>query len=115
MSLLENSIQVTNIVEKFLCNTQDIEENNGLQVIIEGYPPLAVFHLEGGEFYVTDDTCTHGDASLADGEIDGCEVECPFHAGAFDIKTGEACGAPCTIPLKTYKSMVKDDQVFLME
>lgn len=109
------NIQMTNIAEKFLCLASDVEQGEGLQVIIEGYPPLAVFHLEDGEFYVTDDTCTHGDASLADGEIDGCEVECPFHAGAFDIKTGEPCGAPCSIPLKTYTSFVRDGQVYLVE
>ncbi|WOE32504.1 MULTISPECIES: non-heme iron oxygenase ferredoxin subunit [unclassified Acinetobacter] len=109
------NIQVNNIAEKFLCLTSDIEEGEGLQVMIEGYPPLAVFHLDDGEFYVTDDTCTHGDVSLADGEVDGCEVECPFHAGAFDIKTGEPCGAPCSIPLKTYTSFVRDGQVYLME
>lgn len=109
------NIQMTNIAEKFLCLTSDVEQGEGWQVIIEGYPPLAVFHLEDGEFYVTDDTCTHGDASLADGEVDGCEVECPFHAGAFDIKTGEPCGAPCSIPLKTYTSFVRDGQVYLVE
>lgn len=108
------NIQVNNIAEKFLCLTSDIEQGAGLQVIIDSYPPLAVFHLEDGGFYVTDDTCTHGDASLADGEVDGCEVECPFHAGAFDIKTGEPCGAPCSIPLKTYTSFVRDGQVYLV-
>lgn len=109
------NIQVNNIAEKFLCLTSDIEQGEGLQVMIDGYPPLAVFHLEDGGFYVTDDTCTHGDASLADGEVDGCEVECPFHAGTFDIKTGEPCGAPCSIPLKTYTSFVRDGQVYLVE
>lgn len=109
------NIKMTNVAEKFLCLTSDVEQGEGLQVIIDGYPPLAVFHLEDGEFYVTDDTCTHGDASLADGEIDGCEVECPFHAGAFDIKTGEPCGVPCTIPLKTYQSIVREDKVYLVE
>ena len=88
------------------------KKHRGIEILTQ---PLAVFHLEDGEFYVTDDTCTHGDASLADGEIDGCEVECPFHAGAFDIKTGEPCGAPCTIPLKTYQSIVREDKVYLVE
>lgn len=109
------NIKMMNVAEQFLCLTSDIDQGEGLQVILEGYPPLAVFHLEDGEFYVTDDTCTHGDASLADGEIDGCEVECPFHAGAFDIKTGEPCGAPCTIPLKTYLSIVREDKIYLVE
>lgn len=109
------NIQMNNIAEKYLCLTSDVEQGAGLQVMIEGYPALAVFHLEDGGFYVTNDTCTHGDASLADGEIDGCEVECPFHAGAFDIKTGEPCGAPCSIPLKTYPSIVRSGQVYLVE
>lgn len=109
------NIPMTSVHEIFLCETADVEINAGLQVIIAGYPPLAVFHLENGEFYVTDDTCTHGDASLADGDVDGCEVECPFHAGAFDIKTGEPCGAPCSIPLKIYRSVVIQGKVFLVE
>ena len=109
------NIKMANIAEKFLCVTSAIEQGEGLQVIIDGYPPLAVFHLEDGEFYVTDDTCTHGDASLADGEIDGCEVECPFHAGTFDVTTGEPCSAPCSVRLKTYQSIVRDGAVFLIE
>ena len=39
------NIQMTNIAEKFLCLTSDVEQGEGLQVIIDGYPPLAVFHL----------------------------------------------------------------------
>lgn len=101
--------------ETYLCQTEVVPQGAGLQVNIAGYPPLAVFHLEDGRFFVTDDTCTHGDASLADGEVDGCEVECPFHAGAFDIITGEPCGAPCSIALKTYQSTVRDGQVLLIE
>ncbi|MDQ8934328.1 non-heme iron oxygenase ferredoxin subunit [Acinetobacter rudis] len=103
------------ITETYLCQVEDVQPSSGLQVNIVGYPTLAVFHLEDGRFFVTDDTCTHGDASLADGEVEGCEVECPFHAGAFDIITGEPCGAPCSIALKTYSCVVHHGQVFLVE
>ena len=41
--------------------------------------PIAVFNVDG-DFYAIDDTCTHQDASLADGWLDGCAVECPLHA-----------------------------------
>ena len=37
-------------------------------------PALAVFRL-GDEFFVTDDTCTHGDAFLSDGEVSSRAVE----------------------------------------
>ena len=110
-----NHTSINCIVEKFLCNTTQVEAGTGLQVILQGYPPLAVFHLNNGEFHVTADTCTHGNASLADGELEGEEVECPFHAGSFNVKTGAACSAPCHIPLRIYPSVVENGQVFLLE
>jgi len=48
------------------------------------------------------DRCTHAKASLADGFItEGC-IECPIHMGLFDVRTGRAVSAPCTIDLKVY-------------
>lgn len=94
----------------FLCKTSDVPEGSAKRVELAGRKPLAVFNLEGS-FHVTDDTCTHGEASLCDGEIDGDVVECPFHQGAFDIRTGKPAGAPCTIPLKTYEVVVERDNV----
>jgi nitrite reductase/ring-hydroxylating ferredoxin subunit len=35
-------------------------------------PPIAVFHTEEGELFAIDDTCTHQDASLADGWVEDC-------------------------------------------
>ena len=56
---------------------------------------MCLYNL-GGTIYATHDTCTHGQASLADGFIDGDEIECPLHQGLFQIATGKAVGAPCT-------------------
>ena len=109
------NIPVHAIAQIYLCDTDEVEVGMGLQVIVANYPKLAVFHLENGEFYVTNDTCTHGDASLADGEIEGYEVECPYHAGSFNIQTGAPCRAPCSIALKTYASRVVEGKVYLIE
>jgi nitrite reductase/ring-hydroxylating ferredoxin subunit len=46
--------------------------------------------LKDGALYALDDKCTHEGGSLSEGYIDGCEVICPLHAAAFDIKTGKA-------------------------
>ncbi len=61
-----------------LCAPGDVPAGGCRRIELAGRPPLAVFHLNG-RFYVTDDTCTHCDASLCDGEIDGYDgvVECP--------------------------------------
>ncbi len=73
---------------------------------------VAVFNVDG-QFYVTDDACTHGPGSLSEGFIDGDVVECNFHNGQFDIKTGEIVSPPCMIPVKTYPTTVEGGTVFI--
>ena len=97
-----------------LCKKDDVEEGKPLAVNIEGFPALAVYKIEE-EFYVTDNICTHGMAILSDGYQEGNEIECPFHGGAFDIKTGEATAFPCQIPLQTYAVSIENDSVCISE
>jgi len=66
----------------------------GESVRVPGSPAIAVFHTEDGELYAIDDTCTHQDASLADGWLEGCFVECPLHAAMFDLRSGMPCCRP---------------------
>jgi len=94
-----------------LCSTDEVEAGGALKVEKDDLI-LAVFNLEG-EFYVTDDTCTHGPGSLSEGCIEGVKVVCDFHDGAFDIRTGEVLAPPCLIPLKTYKTVVQDGKVYI--
>ena len=95
-----------------LCAVADVLLDEPTRIEIENFPPLTVYALNG-EFYVTDDTCTHGMASLADGYLEGEEIQCPFHGGAFNIKTGEATEFPCSDPLKTYKVSVQDKVIYI--
>ncbi|GAA3680259.1 non-heme iron oxygenase ferredoxin subunit [Arthrobacter ginkgonis] len=74
---------------------------------------IAVFHAEDGNFYALNDTCTHETASLADGWIEGVEVECPVHSAKFCLKTGEALCMPATIAARTHKVEVQDGEVLL--
>jgi nitrite reductase/ring-hydroxylating ferredoxin subunit len=73
---------------------------------------LAVFNL-GGEYYVTDDECTHAAASLADGMLEDGVIECSMHFGAFDVKTGEVKAPPCSLALRTYKVLLQGDDVLV--
>lgn len=84
-----------------LCKTADVKEGSPIQVVIDGFPPLAVYEFDSG-YYVTSDICTHGMAFMTEGEQDGNEIECPFHGGAFNLMTGEVLSMPCNIPLATY-------------
>lgn len=73
---------------------------------------VALFHLKG-EFYAIDDICTHEEASLSDGAIDGDTVECPWHGALFNIKTGAALTMPAVTPVRTYAVKVEGDQVLV--
>lgn len=94
-----------------LCKTTEVDEGAAIKVET-GDLILAVFNLNGA-FYVMDDTCTHGPGSLSDGYIEGENVECDFHSGVFSIKTGEVVEPPCMIPMKTYKTSVENDTVYI--
>jgi len=88
-----------------------VEPGNALKVET-GDLTLAVFNVDG-EYYVTDDLCTHGPGSLSEGYIEDDVVECNFHNGQFDIKTGEVVSPPCMIPVKTYPTTVEGGAVFI--
>ena len=99
------------IGELDLCAAADVSPGTALKVEAGGLT-LAVFNLDG-QFYVTDDACTHGPGSLSEGEIFDDIVECNFHQGQFCIRTGEAVLAPCTEPVKTYPVTVRDGRVVI--
>ncbi len=94
-----------------LCSAADIAPGNALKVE-NGDLTLAVFNVEG-VYYVLDDLCTHGPGSLSEGYIEDDIVECNFHNGQFNIKTGEVAAPPCMVPVKTYKTTIENGRVFI--
>jgi len=94
-----------------LCRTADVANGAALKVEIGGRA-LAVFNVDG-EFFVTDDACTHGPGSLSEGYLDGDVIECNFHGGQFNIRTGEVVLPPCVTPVKTYPAVVRDGKVII--
>jgi 3-phenylpropionate/trans-cinnamate dioxygenase ferredoxin subunit len=65
----------------------------------------------GDEVFAVEDTCTHSEASLSEGEVSGTKIECWLHGAEFDLRTGEALTPPATSPLKTFKVEVNGNQV----
>ncbi len=76
-------------------------------------PPIAVFKTDDDQVFAIDDTCTHQDASLADGWLEGCLVECPLHASRFDLRTGQVDAPPAKRPVRTHKVDVVDGEIFV--
>ena len=94
-----------------LCSADEIAPGNAIRVE-NGDLVLAVYNVDG-EYFVTDDLCTHGPGSLSEGYIDGDVVECNFHNGQFNIKTGEVVAPPCMVPIKTYSASVENGRVVI--
>jgi nitrite reductase/ring-hydroxylating ferredoxin subunit len=94
-----------------LCSIDDVAPGGTLKVETAGLT-LAVYNVDGS-FYVTDDHCTHGPGSLSEGFLDGEIIECNFHQGCFNVRTGEVVAPPCTVPIKTYKTVVEEGTLYV--
>lgn len=93
-----------------LCDTGAVDEGEILRVDVEGAPPLAVYKIEG-DYFVTADTCTHGEASLSEGFVENGAVECPWHNGKFCIRTGAALDFPAAVALQTWPVTLTNGKV----
>lgn len=71
---------------------------------------IALVNVEG-TIHAIDDTCTHAEASLCEGEVDGMEIVCPLHFATFNVTTGEATGPPAFEGLRIYAVRVEGDDV----
>ena len=60
----------------------------------------------GGEFVAFQNECPHRGGPLGEGLLSGGVVECPFHAGQFDARTGEVISPPPTESIRTYAVQV---------
>lgn len=92
-----------------VCAAGDVPQDGTLLVHVRG-EPVCLYGLDG-TIFATHDRCTHSSASLADGFITEGRIECPIHSGLFDIRTGRALTAPCTIDLRVYPVRVVDSRV----
>jgi 3-phenylpropionate/trans-cinnamate dioxygenase ferredoxin subunit len=93
-----------------VCAVGDLPDGESVRVEVD--VPIAVFNA-GGVLYAIDDTCTHQDASLADGWLEGCLIECPLHATCFDLRTGQPTGPPAKRPVRTHQVVVQDGYVYV--
>jgi naphthalene 1,2-dioxygenase ferredoxin component len=73
---------------------------------------VAIYTVDGA-VYATDNLCTHGNARLCDGFLEGHEIECPLHQGRFDVRDGKPLCEPVTVPLRSYPVKVEGSRVFL--
>jgi 3-phenylpropionate/trans-cinnamate dioxygenase ferredoxin component len=92
------------------CALADLSPGEATRVV--AHVPVAVFNADG-ELFAIDDTCTHQDASLAEGWLEDGLIECPLHEACFDLRTGKPTGPPAKRPVRTYDVLVRDGVVYV--
>ena len=78
-----------------------------------GKRKIAVFHLDDDSWHATDNVCTHAFALLTEGFLEGDTIECPLHAGRFDVRSGKGLCAPIDADLASYPVRVDGTDVLV--
>ncbi len=89
----------------------DLWDGAGMSITLAGVE-LALFRI-AGEVFATAAMCTHGQARLCDGFVEGHEVECPLHQGRFDLRSGAPTCAPAAQPIAIYPVRIEGGRVFI--
>jgi 3-phenylpropionate/trans-cinnamate dioxygenase ferredoxin component len=98
-----------------VCAVDDLPAGESIRIAGRlGEDAIAVFNVDG-DLFAIDDTCTHQDASLADGYLEGdCTVECPLHASCFDLRTGAPTSPPARIGVRTHGVLMRNGTIFVL-
>ena len=94
----------------------DIPEGEGIAVdraVAGTDDDIALLRDDDGSVWALNDTCTHAEASLAEGWVEGGFVECPLHASRFCLKTGAVQGMPATEDAVAHRVEIRGNDVYL--
>lgn len=94
-----------------VASEQELEFGGVLLVDIDD-KEIALFNIQGA-IYAIDDRCSHAEAPLSDGEVFGCEVECPLHGARFDLTTGNNLTPPADEPVRTYEVKIEEGDIYI--
>lgn len=90
----------------------DIAGHDTLAVTVAGRK-LGLFRV-GDQFFAVDNICTHGQAVLSEGVLEDGVIECPLHAGLFDVRTGRALGAPALRDVASYQVRIDGEAIMVL-
>lgn len=96
----------------FACRVDELEP--GSTMTVEGQTPVAVYRTEDGDWFASDDSCTHEQFSLgSESDLEDDEVVCPLHMARFDLKTGKPLCFPATIALRMHNVSIEGNEVYV--
>ena len=84
-----------------VCSVGDLPRVGAVQAEIGG-KRIAIVRESAGDIHAIDDTCSHANVSLSEGDVEGSEIECWLHGSRFDLRTGKPTGPPATEPVPIF-------------
>lgn len=93
-----------------VASEEDVPDGGAKQVEVGGQP-VALFQV-AGKFHAIHNTCLHRGGPLAEGDVNGDIVTCPWHMWQYDVTTGE-CRTAEGMSVRCYPTKVEDGQVFV--
>src|SRR5690349_13677177 len=94
-----------------VAETGEIPVGRMKQIMLAGEP--VVIANVGGSFYAFGGSCTHDQGPLADGDLDGPIVTCPWHFSQFDVRSGEVVEPPAEEPVRSYPVQVEGGAIYI--
>jgi 3-phenylpropionate/trans-cinnamate dioxygenase ferredoxin subunit len=95
-----------------VCSVADLPPVGAVQAEIAGRK-VAVVRDSAGDIHAIDDTCSHANVSLSEGDVEDGEIECWLHGSRFDLRSGKPTGLPATAPIAVYPVKIDGDDVFV--
>ena len=95
-----------------VCSVADLPEVGAVAADVDGNR-VAIVRDSAGDIHAIDDTCSHANVSLSEGEVEDCTIECWLHGSRFDLRTGEPTGLPAIIPIAVYPVKIDGDDVLV--
>ena len=95
-----------------VCSVDDLPKVGAVQVEIDGNR-LAIVRDSAGDIHAIDDTCSHANVSLSEGDVEDGEIECWLHGSRFDLRSGKPTGLPAITPIAVYPVKIDGGDVFV--
>jgi len=94
-----------------VANTSDIPVSQMKEVQVNGQN-ICLDNIDG-KYFAINNICSHEGGPLADGRLEGYEVECPWHQSKFDMRNGQVKVPPAVEPQITYQVKVEGEDVLI--
>ena len=95
-----------------VCSVDELPTVGAVQALIGG-KRVAIVRDSAGDIHAIDDTCSHANVSLSEGDVEDTAIECWLHGSRFDLRSGKPIGLPATTPIAVYPVNIDGGDVFV--